>query len=334
MRIAIRDYGQMGNQINGFGGGETRWTANLDRFLRTEGHEVFRCAEGQDKNCDLFLDASWERCQHVNAPVHVHFSFFACNRGALEFPCLPSGKCNMAVPYQLQWIKNQNWMKELDKPFNNIFLPQPYPDDLLPANIDQIRPFDRTGIFWATKDMFHPNFEKLQRPNGKEHVFTQGGLDTLKALLRLQDKADFKMHFLMKHFLDAAHPRYGVPEMLSRFKNSQFYGVVPWTGLVELAAQCKLNVPVGGLWGSIPESIFVRSLPVSYMRNCWSENFGTILPFPENANEQDIYEALETLWFDERVYQRQFDVQQVLFEDHRTEGLRRNFEIAFEQLGV
>ncbi len=334
MKIAIRSYGAVGNTLNGYGGGEGRWTSNMAYFLQSEGHEVVRCAEGQDHNCDLFLDASWERCQYVNAPVHVHHSFFACNNGALEFPCLPSGDCNLAVPHRREWVQDQNWKKLLEKPFNNIFLPVPYPDNLLPSNVDDVRGFDRTEILWATKDMFHPNFEPQTRPDGREQVFIQGGLDTLKALLRLQKKTEFTMHFLLKEMIDQAHPRFGVPQLLSQFRNKQFYGRVLWTDLISIAARCKLNVPVGGLWGSIPESIFTKGLPMFFSRNCWSNEFGTLLPFPENADEQDIYEALETLWFDERVYQRNFEIQQMLFEDHRTEGLRRNFKIAFEQLGL
>lgn len=338
MRIAIRTYGRneygLCDPINGFGGGEQRWAANLAHFLKSEGHEVIRCPEGRDSGCDIFLDASWERCQYVSAPIHVHFSFFACNEGARKFSCFSRGGCNLAVPYRVQWVRNQNWMKDLEKPFTNIFLPQPYPDDLLPTHANEVPGFDRTGILWATKDMFHPNFEKQRQPNGREHVFTQGGLDTLKALLRLQQKTDFKMHFLMKHFLDAAHPRYEVPQLLDQFRNKEFYGTIPWTDLISIAAHCKLNVPVGGLWGSIPESIFVKSLPMFFNRNCWSNEFGTLLPFPEKTDEQDIYNALETLWFDERVYQRNFDIQQVLFEDHRTAGLKTNFDIAFKQLGM
>ncbi len=334
MKIAIRDFGSIGNTVNGYGGGEQRWSANLAHFLAAEGHDLIRCAEGQDHNCDLFLDASWERCQNIKAPVHVHFSFFACNAGGLEFPCLPSGDCNMAVPYRNEWIKNVEWNKKLEKSFTNLFIPQPYPDAFLPAAANAVEGFARTEIMWASKDMFHPNFVSTPRSAELEHVFVQGGLDMLRALLRLQEKAEFKMNFLMSHFLDQAHPRLGVPELLSRFRNVEFQGQLPWTDLLEVAAKCKLSVPVGGLWGSIPEAVFTKGLPMYCQRNLFSAYFGCRLPTAELTDEDDMYEALEDLWFDEKVYQRDFEIQQILFEDHRTEGLRRNLKIAFEQLGL
>ena len=323
-----------GSEVDGFGGGEQRWTANLAHFLKSEGYEVVRCAEGQDAGCDLFFDASWELCTQVRAPFHIHFSFFGWTSGIVEYPCIHTGNCNLAVPYRSIWANQRTVSKVSEFTYRNIFIPQPYPDNLMPAEANSVPGFNRREILWATKDMFHPNFESQSRPDGREQVFVQSGLDTLRALLRLQKKAEFKMNFLLKHLIDQAHSRFEVPRMLDEFKEKQYWNQVPWTQLVNIAARCKLNVPVGGLWGSIPESIFTKGLPVFYQRNCWSNEFATMLPFPEHADEQDIYEALETFWFDERVYKRNYEIQQVLFEDHRTEGLRTNLKLAFEQIGL
>ena len=334
MRIAVRTYGQ-GDNIDGFGGGEQRWTANLAYFLKSEGHEVVRCNEGQDSGCDVFFDASWERCARVNAPHHVHFSYFGYTSGMLESACFRSGQCNVAVPYRLTWNENRKRQQDVPHKFNLLLIPQPYPDNLLPAQAGT-RGFNRSDIFWATKDNFHPNFAKPDqlRPDGREHVFIQGGLDTLRSLIRLQKKAEFKVHFLLKHHLDQAPERLKIPQLLDQIKDKEFYNVVPWSELVGLLSQCKLNVPVGGLWGSIPETIFANSMPLLFPRNQLSGDFGTILPHPENADEQDIYEAMEALWFNEKIYQSNFEVLQGLFKDHRTDGLRVLIQIVFEHLGL
>lgn len=335
MKIAVRTYGPMGTEVDGFGGGEQRWTANLAHFLRSEGHDVVRCGEGGDTGCEIFFDASWELCQHVQAPRHVHFSYFGYTSGMLEYPCFQTGNCNIAVPYRLAWNDNLKTRYTTEYKFNPILIPQPYPDNLLPPGADSPG-FGRPDIFWGTKDNFHPNFAKPDqiRKDGREHVFIQGGLDTLRALIRLQKKADFKMHFLLKYQLDQAPPRLGVPELLDQFKDKQFYNIVPWSGLVEILTRCKLNVPVSGLWGSIPETIFAGSLPLIFPRNQLSGDFGSILPLPEHADEQDIYEALETLWFDEKIYLKNQELLNDLFKDHRTEGLRHNMKVVFERLGL
>lgn len=335
MRVAVRSYGPQGSAVNGFGGGEQRWTANLAHFLEAEGHDVVRCVEGRDSNCDVFFDASWERCQQVNAPRHVHFSYFGYTSGMLQSSCFRSGECNVAVPYRLTWNENKKRLCDIPHKFNLLLIPQPYPDDLLPSEATTPG-FNRSDIFWATKDNFHPNFAKPDqlRPDGREHVFIQGGLDTLRALIRFQNKAEFRIHFLLKHHLDQAPGRLGVPALLDQINNKQFYNVVPWIDLVRLLAQCKLNVPVGGLWGSIPETIFTYGMPLIFPRNQFSGDFGSILPLPENADEQDIYLALEELWFDERVYRRNHDILQALFWDHRTDGLRENIKIAIEKVGL
>lgn len=334
MRIAVRTYGSEGDQVNGFGGGEQRWTANLAHFLRSEGHEVIRCNEGQDAGCDVFFDASWERCQHVRSPKHVHFSFFGPNPGAKEISeCVRSGNCNLAGPYRTAYNNLLKWAK-VEK-HNSFFVPQPYPDDLMPAPAREVRGFERNEIFWGTKDNFHPVFDPQRDPNtGREHVFIENGLNTLRALIRFQDKVPFKMHFLLKHHLDQAPARLGVPALLDQIKDKQFYTVVPWQPLVGILSRCKLNVPVGGLWGSIPETIFTNGYPLIYPQNQFSDDFGSIMPLVREVTEDEVYDAINTLWFDEKIYERNRELLNDLFKDHRTEGLRRNLKIVFEKLGL
>jgi hypothetical protein len=254
----------------------------------------------------------------------------------LEFPCFHTGACNIAVPYRLAWNENRKHIANpgVQGKFNILLIPQPYPDDLLPASA-ATPGFERQEIFWGTKDNFHPNFTKPEAHRGdKEQVFVQGGLDTLRALLRLQQKVDFGMHFLLKHHLDQADPRLGVPQLLDQFKYKKFYNTVPWQPLVGILANCKLNVPVGGLWGSIPETIFTKGMPLIFPRNQFSGDFGSILPLPEHADEQDISQAIEELWFNERIYRMNYEVLQDLFKDHRTNGLRENLKLALERIGL
>lgn len=333
MKIAIRTYGGNGDQVDGFGGGEQRWSANLAHFFHTEGHEVIRCNEGQDVGCDIFFDASWERCMFSRARAHIHFSFSGTNRGALEFPCIRSGRCNYANPYRQTHEEGTQWSVE-EPNVNAVFVPQPYPDNLLPSHA-QIHGFQRNDIFWGTKDMFHPTFCKPEhlRAGGREHVFVQNGLDTLRALIRLQKKVNFGMHFILKHHIDDAPARLGVPDLLAQLKNVTYHSVTPWTEVVNLLSSSKFNVPVGGLWGSAPESIFAKSLPLLYPRNQFY--FGMdILPNVNDVTEDQIYDTMERLWLDERAYTEIYDVLQEKFKDHRTDGLRKNLAIVFEKVGL
>jgi hypothetical protein len=217
---------------------------------------------------------------------------------------------------------------------NSFFVPQPYPDDLIPPDALAVRGFDRGEIFWGTKDNFHPTFEKALHNEGREHVFIENGLNTLRALIRFQEKVPFKMHFLLKHHLDQAPARLGVPALLDQFKDKVFYNVVPWQPLVGILSRCKLNVPVGGLWGSIPETIFTGGYPLIYPQNQFSDDFGSVMPLVRDVTEDEIYDAINMLWFDEKIYERNRELLNDLFKDHRTEGLRRNIKIIFERLGL
>jgi len=332
MKIAIRTYGPQGNEVNGFGGGEQRWTANLAHFLRTEGHEVFRCDEGQDTGCDVFFDASWERCHKSKARAHIHFSFAGANRGALEFSCIKNGTCNYANPYRQTHEEGVQWQEE-EPSINAVFVPQPYPDDLLPPQA-QTHGFHRNGILWATKDMFHPNFCKPDQVRGdREHVFVQNGLDTMRALIRFQKKVDFNIHFALHHHLAEAPARLEIPSLVSQFRNATFSQVTPWSQIIQILSACKFNAPVGGLWGSAPESIFARSLPLLYPRNQFY--FGMdILPDVNTVTEDEIYDTLDRLWHDERAYNEIYDVLQEKIKDHRSDGLRKNLAIVYEKVGV
>lgn len=336
MRIAIRKYFTPAeNTIDGFGGGEQRWSANLAHFLSREGHDVIRCAEGEDAGCDLFLDASWERCQFGKARAHIHFSFSGANAGALQFPesCINTGTCNFACPYLETHQETIRWT-EFQPNVNPIFLPQPYPDDLLPAH-SSIHGFERNGIFWGTKDMFHPNFCKPEciRPDGREQVFVQNGLDTLRALLRLQRRVNFDMTFILAHHLQQSPERLGVRELLQQFRNVKFGTIVAWTTIIDVLSSCKLSVPVGGLWGSTPESMFAKSLPMLYPNNQFYAGM-QILPLVLDATEDSIYDTLERLWFDRDAYTASYNALQEKFKDHRTEGLRKNFAVALQKVGL
>lgn len=346
MRIAIRSYGQ-GDHINGFGGGEQRWTANVAHFLRTEGYQVVRCAEGRDEGCDLFLDAGFENraCYRIKAPLHVHFRYFgAWQPDHSSSECVESGKCISAAPNKETYLNmlpgnrftQSFWVEKgyADKVVS-LFLPQPYPDDLLPSHIN-VPGFDRNEIFWGTKDMFHPVFGQAWQ-EGDQHGWkiVNHGLCTLKALLRLQNErgAEFKMNFLMAHHLREAPAFLGVAELINSFRHKEFRNITPWTDLVSIMARCKLNTPIGGLWGSTPEAIFTGTLPVQFPNNQFYADY-SLLPPPENIDEHNLYEILERLWFDREFYHQHLNELSERFQDHRTAGLQRNFQEAFAKIGV
>jgi len=332
MKIAIRTYGPNGDAVDGFGGGEQRWSANLAHFYQSEGIEVIRCNEGQDAGCDIFFDASWERCHLSKARAHIHFSFAGANRGALEFPCIRAGTCNYANPYRQTHEEGVKWSLE-EPTINPVFVPQPYPDNLLPASAD-VHGFQRNNIFWATKDMFHPNFCKPDQMRGdREHVFVQNGLDTLRALIRFQKKVDFNIHFALTHHLQEAPERLGVLPLVDQFRNVTFSNITPWRKVIDCLSSSKFNVPVGGLWGSAPESIFARSLPLLYPNNQFYAGM-EILPRVENVTEDEIYDTMDRLWHDERAYNEIYDVLQEMIKDHRTDGLRKNLAIVYEKVGL
>jgi hypothetical protein len=339
LKIAYRYYGPHG--INGFGGGEQRWVVNAVHFLSKEGHIVQPCHEGKDLGYDLFIDPGFEHgaCLKVRASKHLHLRFcgpWTPDHSSID--CVNSGNCIASAPY---WETQQNfdnyepWIRDghADK-VTPVFFPVPYSDDLLPATA-QVPGFQRNEILWATKDMFHPIFAKayVEEPGSHGWKIVNAGLCILKSLIRLQERVDFQVNFLMSHHLREAPDFLGIPALVDQIKNKKFANITPWMQLIDIMARCKLNVPVGGLWGSTPEAIFAGTLPMQHPKNQFYAGYN-ILPEPIDLTEDNYYDALERHWFDEAAYNTAMEPLQVLFEHHRTEGLRRNFKETLETIGV
>jgi hypothetical protein len=166
MRIAMRRYPQdpMPGDINGFGGLEQRFAAMWGYFLKKEGHDVHYYYEhiGCDESFDLALDCPSEPTRscdppaRIKAKVHVHSSF---SPHTMVHPEVAAGKCYqegkyiLSVPHRQSYTDGLGYMAQGCKA-QVIFLPLPYPDELLPAGLE--RGFGRTEIWWGNKGNFDP----------------------------------------------------------------------------------------------------------------------------------------------------------------------------------
>lgn len=339
MKIAIQPIGPDSGKINSFGGGEARWNINVYDILKQEGYDVHYRPPGEDAGFDLYLDTPWTVCKQLKSKKHVHFSFAAMSGNAnlpqaRTLECFREGGCILANPYRVGHSRNVALQEgEEDVDFVPVFIPMPFADIYKP-NYD-IEPSDRKEIVWATKSCFAPHFET----RGEKFVFVPNNAAmTLRALVRLNQRVDFKMNFLLSHHLKEAHPRHNVPELFSKFKDANKVETLPWTELLKLMSRSKLNVPVGGLQASVMEGIFGTSLPVLYQDSRYYsglERDMCLLPSVREATEDDIYNALETFWFDEKAYKKAWEFyQDSINRDHTTSGWMRNFKEALETMDL
>jgi hypothetical protein len=354
LRIAWRGHG-VNKGVNGFGGGEHRYNTNVMYILEKEfDHEIITVDDHpriKDVECDLVYDPPFEGrgCFDLKAPMHIHMRFCSLVPNHESEECADRGNCIITVPWRQAYNeclafeeqRDDRWVGKM-KP---IYLPMPYPDDLLPAHA-AVPGFDRNEIFWCTKDPFHPVFaESYANEPGYGHGWkvVNAGLCTLKALLRLQKKVDFKINFLMAGHLAQAPDFLGVRELLSQFKYKEFRPTpqelsrgrywTPWLELLDILSRCKLNVPVGGLWGSSPETMFTKGLPMMHPDNMFHKDYD-VMPRVEDVNEDVLYEIFERYWFDKDAYNLTHKELQHRFEEHRTAGVKRIFEQTFAEIGL
>jgi len=337
MKIAIQPIGPDSGKINSFGGGEARWNINVYDILKREGYDVHYLAPGQDEGFDLYLDTSWAFCKQVKSKKHVHFSFGDMIGGAMlpqarQLECFRKGGCIVSNPYRVGHDRNVALRDEENVDFVPVFIPMPFADVYKPS-LDT-PPFDRKEIVWATKGCFTPAFEG---DPGYNYIPNNAAL-TLRALVKLNQRVDFKINFILSHHLGEAHPRHNIPELLSKFKDVNKVETAPWTELLKLMARSKLNVPIGGLQASVMESVFATSLPVLYQDSRYYpivEREICLLPPVREATEDDIYNALETFWFDEKAYKKAWEFyQDSINRDHTTSGWMRNFKEALETMDL
>jgi len=337
MKIAIRSYGSYRDHLDGFGGLEQRYTVNYAHFLRTEGHEVcfFDDTCGCDSSFDLALDAPNHNCHLVKAKLHVHNWFSPRTTNAAKNPgihtrhCYQSGQMIISDPYRYGY---ENAMKgEVEHNFKHIlFLPLAYPDDLMPKNLAP--GFDRNVIFWGNKGNFNPEF-------GPERnmYYVTNGIETLKALVRLNKKANFKTVFVLDKYIKETRPEWKneIVGLIHQLKDVDSFDQVTWSQYVKIMATTKINTHVGGLTSGINECLFTRSVPATPEKFIFFQDVAkelNIMPPAEVATADEIYDAYEKLWFDEQYYSHVYDVFQAAFMDHRTAGLRKHWQVAMEEI--
>lgn len=325
LKIAFQAYGQ--NHINGYGGLEQRFAVNWAYFLKEEGHDVHFLKEGA--GCDSSFDLYWNapvcsiparQCPPIKARKHIHSYFHFDVRSVIEFcPCHERGECYFSSPYIDTFHKMKDFADEMGN-FKAVFTPIAYPDKWRP---DVSPGFDRTEIMWANKGSLDPQYGPENAPH-----YPENSVKLLQALIRLNQKADFKITFVLNSLISNARPEYGVPELIGQLKNVDSVDRLPWTQLVKKMSHCKINTHAGGLTSAINECFFVDTVPLA------NRNFGffnslcqdlDIIPDPQNASSDEIFEGLDRLWFDREWYNKVNDSFQELFIHHRTEGLRKSW---------
>lgn len=337
MRVGIRSYGSYREHLESVGSIDLRNNIQYAHFLRSEGHEVCFFDENAREvvGFDVVLDAPRERCGHIRAAHHIHSFFFPFDRYSLEIPCALSNPCYhsgqfiLSSPYKHGYTKAKDQLADFNYK-HLLFLPLPYPDDLCP--VDLVPGFQRDVIFWANKG----NFSSDYGPEWNMHFITNG-IETLKALVRLNRRANFKTVFLLDHLIRETRVdwRGEVLDLIHQLKDVERLEQVPWSQYVRLMARTKINTHVGGLTSGINECLFTRGVPAAPEKFVFFQDVAAelkILPPAETATADEIYDAYERLWFDEKYYSYVHDAFQDVFVDHRSAGLRKHWQQAIEEL--
>ncbi len=339
MKIAIRSYGTYRDHLDGFGGLELRYTVNYAHFLRSEGHEVhfFDDTRGCDGTFDLALDAPNLHCHLVKSKFHIHSWFSSVPTDCAkkpeiyDNPCYQRGEMLLSSPYKHSY---QNALREKDNyNFKHIlFIPIPYPDNLLPKNL---RPgFDRDVIFWGNKGNFSSEFG----PERNMHYITNG-INTLKALGKLNKKTSFKTIFALNNYIKETRIEWRdeVASLISQLKEVNRFDQITWTQYLDIMSRTKINTHIGGLTSGINECIFTQSVPAVPAEFFFFKDVAkemSVMPPTEVSTVEEIYEVYERLWFDEQYYICVRDAFQEAFADHRTTGLRKHWLELQETLGI
>ena len=308
MKISMQAYGPE-NTINSYGGLEVRFAVNWAHWLREQGHQVdfFHQSLGCDNSYDLCFDAPVSEaypCSKWKAKKHVH-SYFSPDVSGLKFlDCYRANNATISHPTQFSYDAGLTMCPD----FKRVFTPIPYPDHLRPT--DMQNSFDRTEILWCNKGNFHPQY-------GEDHHYYTHGMHTLRALVRLNKKVDFKITFMLASII--VH-RPEVAELIRQFKQVEVLNTTPWTNLVQRMAKCKINTHAGGLTSAIFESVFCETVPLvpndfGFFGNESREvNF---TPSAQVATEDEIYDTMERLWLDEQYYNEKNAIFTEAFEPHR-----------------
>ena len=126
-----------------------------------------------------------------------------------------------------------------------------------------------------------------------------------------------------------------IEDLISQLKDVRRLDQVTWTQYVNIMSKTKINTHVGGLTSGINECLLTQSVPATPEKFIFFQDVAKelkIMPAPEVATTEEIYEAYERLWFDESYYLQVRDAFQDAFVDHRTDGLRNHWKTAMEKL--
>jgi hypothetical protein len=339
MKIAVRSWGAYRDNLDGFGGLELRYTVNYAHFLKSEGHSVhfYDGEKGCDDSFDLALDAPNGKCHLLKAKHHTHNWFSpnitraAQNPGINGNACYQSGQMLVSDPYRYGYDKATSVEEGLEHNFKHIlFLPIAYPDDLMPQNL--VPGFDRNTIFWGNKGNFNRNFGAERNMH-----YVTNGIETLKALVKLNKKADFKMVFALNGFITTTREEWRgeIEDLIGQLKDVRRLDQVTWTQYLSIMAKTKINTHVGGLTSGINECLFTKSVPATPEKFIFFQDVAkeiNMMPSAQTATADEIYDAYERLWFDEDYYLHVYEAFQDAFVDHRTAGLRRHWKTAMEKV--
>lgn len=330
MKIGVRSYGTYRDHLNGFGGLELRYTVHWAHFLRTEGHEVhfFDERRGCDSSFDVALDVPRHDCSNIQAKVHVHnwFSPFdnieASITEAFTNPCYQEKRFILSLPYRYGYSSAVR--PEIRDRFGKvIFLPLPYPDDLVPPGL---RPgFQRDVIFWGNKGNFNSEFG----PERGMHYITNG-INTLAALVKLSKRCDFKVVFVLDNLIRTTRSEWQseVESLIAQLPRVERIDQVTWSQYLKIMSHTKINTHVGDLTSGINECLMVGAVPAASRGFIFFQDVAReldMMPPAEQATVSDIYTLYERLWFDSEYYDKVRSVFQEAFQDHRTPALRRHW---------
>ncbi len=195
LKLAFTAYSQ--NHLDGYGGLEHRFSVNWAYFLKEEGEEVHFVPEGA--GCDASFDLHWNapvcsvpdrQCHVVKSRQHLHNYFHFDARSILKHcPCVEQGHGYFSNPYIDTFIKMKKLADETGE-YTAVFAPIAYPDSWKPAGL--IPGFDRNEIMWCNKGSLDPQYGPENAP-----YYPENSVNLLKALIRLNQKTDFKITFVL-----------------------------------------------------------------------------------------------------------------------------------------
>ncbi len=305
--------------------GEGRWSLNWMHILREEGHQLYnvRNVECEGQNLDWYFNTPWAgniSCfgDKVNYLKHGHLRYGAIKDeiwlNAVEqehsnIRCLQNGAGNITFGYKNNYFDSLPAWAKAERNYNIGLMPIPFSDSMLTAPVTQ--GFDRPNIAWMSKEVFHRGqFER-------ESPWPEVGLVFLRALEKFSRRVDFKLYFIItgeEQFPPEAQ------ELLSRM-NVETVPLLSFRPLLQFLSTIKINLGVCGMASSTIDSLFVRSVPLGHFNGFMTDTIRTefpqgVLPPARETTEEQVYNLLETLWFDRKFYRSVEDCYQEEFSVH------------------